>query len=34
MVGWVLRIVVAAGLLGSAGVHYFLFTQGDRKSVV
>ncbi|TCO62269.1 hypothetical protein [Actinocrispum wychmicini] len=28
MIGWVLRIVVAAALLGSAGVHYFLWTQG------
>jgi hypothetical protein len=28
MMGWVLRIVVAVALLGSAGVHYFLFTQG------
>ncbi|EWM10683.1 hypothetical protein [Kutzneria sp. 744] len=28
MIGWVLRIVVAVALLGSAGVHYFLFTQG------
>ena len=28
MIGWTLRIVVAAALLGSAGVHYFLFTQG------
>ncbi|GAA3433257.1 hypothetical protein [Kutzneria kofuensis] len=28
MIGWVLRIVVAAALVGSAGVHYFLFTQG------
>ena len=27
MVSWVLRIVVAAALLGSAGVHYFLWTQ-------
>ncbi|MFE0019568.1 hypothetical protein [Amycolatopsis sp. NPDC059021] len=28
MIGWVLRIVVAVALLGSAGVHYFLWTQG------
>ncbi len=28
MVGWILRVVVAAALLGSAGVHYFLWTQG------
>ncbi len=28
MTRWVLRIVVAAALLGSAGVHYFLWTQG------
>lgn len=28
MTGWVLRIVVAVALLGSAGVHYFLYTQG------
>ena len=28
MIGWVLRIVVAVALLGSAGVHYYLFTQG------
>jgi len=28
MVGWILRVLVAAGLLGSAGVHYFLWTQG------
>ena len=27
MVGWVLRVVVAAALLGSAGVHYFLWTH-------
>ena len=28
MTSWVLRILVAAALLGSAGVHYFLWTQG------
>jgi hypothetical protein len=28
MVGWILRVVVAAALLGSAGVHYFLWTEG------
>jgi hypothetical protein len=28
MIGWVLRVVVAAALLGSAGVHFFLFRQG------
>ena len=28
MIGWVLRVAVAAALLGSAGVHYFLWTQG------
>ena len=28
MGGWVLRIVVAAALLGSAGVHFFLWTHG------
>lgn len=28
MIGWVLRIVVAVALLGSAGVHYFLFKIG------
>ncbi len=28
MMGWILRVVVAAALLGSAGVHYFLWTQG------
>lgn len=26
MTGWLLRVVVAAALLGSAGVHFFLWT--------
>ncbi|MFJ1764536.1 hypothetical protein ACIOD2_29730 [Amycolatopsis sp. NPDC088138] len=33
MVGWVLRIVVAAALLGSAGVHYLLWTE-DYPGIV